>query len=46
MRGIFDDGSLIEGEILNPSMIDYSDEPGIKKIIYNKRVVNKRQLVD
>lgn len=42
VRGIFDDGSLIEGEILNPSMIDYSDEPGIKKIIYNKRVGNKK----
>ncbi len=42
VRGIFDDGSLIEGEILNPSMIDYSEEPGIKKIIYNKRVINKK----
>ncbi len=44
VRGIFDDGSLIEGEILNPSMIDYSYEPGIKKIIYNKRVVNKKAI--
>ena len=42
VKGIFDDGSLIEGEILNPSMIDYSEEPGIKKIIYNKRVINKK----
>ena len=42
VRGIFDDGSLVEGEILNPSMIDYSEEPGIKKIIYNKRVINKK----
>ena len=23
-------------------MIDYSEEPGIKKIIYNKRVINKK----
>ena len=36
MKGLFNYGSLIEGEILHPSLINYSDHKGIKKIIYLK----------
>lgn len=35
VKGIFDDGRLLKGEILNPSLIDYSEEKGIRKIIYD-----------
>jgi hypothetical protein len=36
VKGLFNHGSLIEGEILHPSLINYSDHKGIKKIIYLK----------
>lgn len=35
VKGIFDDGRLLKGEILNPSLTDYSEEKGIRKIIYD-----------
>ena len=35
---------MVEGEILNPSLIDYSEHKGIKKIIYKKADV-KRSLI-
>ena len=38
VKGLFNHGSLIEGEILNASLINYTEEKGVKKIIYNKRV--------
>jgi len=34
VKGTFDDGTLLEGEVENPSLIEYSDREGIKKIIY------------
>ena len=33
VKGIFDDGSLLKGEVLNAYLIGYSDESFIKKII-------------
>lgn len=41
VKGFFDYGSLIEGEILNPSLIEYSEHNGIKKIIYKKANVRE-----
>ncbi len=34
VKGTFDNGILIKGEILNPSLINYTEEKLIKKIIY------------
>jgi len=34
IKGTFDNGSLLKGEILNPSLINYTEEKLIKKIIY------------
>lgn len=45
VKGIFVNGSLIEGEVLNPSLIKYSDEKGIKKIVYNK-IRSKGEFID
>ena len=44
VKGIFLNGNLIEGEILNPSLIEYSEHKGIKKIIYQK--ANIKQVFD
>jgi len=41
VKGIFEGGSLLEGEILNPSLIEYSQHKGIKKIIYQKANINR-----
>ena len=41
VKGIFEKGDLIVGEILNPSLIEYSEHEGIKKIIYEKSNVRK-----
>ena len=38
VKGLFNNGSLIEGEILNASLIKYTEEKGVKKIIYNKMI--------
>jgi len=38
VKGIFEYGSLLEGEIINPSLIKYSEEKWIKKIIYQKKI--------
>ena len=38
VKGIFEYGSLLEGEIINPSLIEYSELKWIKKITYQKRV--------
>ena len=36
IKGLFNSGSLVEGEILHPSLINYSEHKGIKRIIYQK----------
>ena len=36
VKGLFNYGSLVEGEILHPSLINYSEHKGIKKIFYQK----------
>lgn len=36
IKGLFNCGHLVEGEILHPSLINYSEHEGIKKIIYQK----------
>ena len=41
VKGIFEGGNLLEGEILNPSLIEYSQHKGIKKIIYQKANINR-----
>ena len=41
VKGIFENGKLLVGEILNPSLIEYSEYEGIKKIIYEKSNVRK-----
>jgi len=41
VKGIFLNGNLIEGEILNPSLIEYSEHKGIKKIIYQKSNITR-----
>ena len=41
VKGIFDGGILLEGEILNPSLIEYSEHKGIKKIIIQKANVKR-----
>jgi len=33
VKGIFDDGSLLKGEVYNAYLIDYSDQSFVKKII-------------
>ena len=41
VKGIFEGGSLVVGEILNPSLIEYSEHKGIKKIIVQKANIRK-----
>ena len=41
IKGLFNSGSLVEGEILHPSLIDYSEHKGIKKIIYQKQDIRE-----
>lgn len=41
VKGLFEAGNLVVGEILNPSLIDYSEHKGIKKIIYKKADVKR-----
>ena len=36
IKGLFNCGHLVEGEILHPSLINYSEHDGIKKIFYQK----------
>ena len=36
VKGLFDEGNLLEGEILEPSLTGYTELKGIKKIIYKK----------
>ena len=38
VKGFFDDGTLIKGEVLNPSLIKYSEEKGIKKIVLTGKI--------
>ena len=42
VKGHFNNGSLIKGEVLNASLINYTEEKGVKKIIYNKRIRGKK----
>lgn len=44
VKGLFEGGKLVVGEILNPSLINYSEHKGIKKIIYKK--ANVKRLFD
>ncbi len=41
IKGLFNCGHLVEGEILHPSLINYSGHEGIKKIIYKKANVRE-----
>ena len=41
VKGIFEGGILLEGEILNPSLIEYSEHKGIKKIIIQKANIKR-----
>jgi len=48
VKGTFDNGTLIKGEILNPSLINYTEEKGVKKIIYDgsiKKVWDENQKI-
>jgi hypothetical protein len=48
VKGTFDNGILIKGEILNPSLINYTEEKGVKKIIYDgsiKKVWDENQKI-
>ena len=38
VKGFFDLGTLIKGEVLNPSLINYSEHKGIKKIVLTGKI--------
>jgi hypothetical protein len=38
IKGTFDDGKVLKGEVLNPAKINYTDNDFVKKILIKKTV--------